>query len=86
MAEERPSVQLQKNVFEFEKVTEYMFEQSCSLDWFLHSARSLADILASMDFLFTVGKNTYEYIVKMYILLMDGMRDLQQFAASQIHC
>jgi hypothetical protein len=33
--------QLQKNVFQFEEMTEYMFEQSCSLDWFLHSARSL---------------------------------------------
>jgi hypothetical protein len=76
---------LQEKVFKFEEITECVFEQSCSLDWFLHSTLNwLTDIQPWMDFLFAVGKNTYEYIVKMYIPLMDGMRDLQQFAATQI--
>jgi hypothetical protein len=55
-------------------------------DFFIVHARYIRDILPRMDFLFAVGKKTYEYILKMYVPLMDRMRDLQQFAATQIHC
>lgn len=48
--------QLQQNVFNFKKIPEHLFKQSCSPDWFLHRGTSLQKVILP-----SIGSDHFEW-------------------------